>query len=89
VPKFVALEKTEMCHFLDDYGSCPYGERCQYAHKESELRSVSRHPKYKTQVCRQFKLNGICMYGRRCQFIHEEANNKPQNNNKNYNNSKN
>eukprot|EP01023_Acetabularia_acetabulum_P058959 TRINITY_DN703_c0_g1_i2.p9 TRINITY_DN703_c0_g1~~TRINITY_DN703_c0_g1_i2.p9 ORF type:complete len:157 (+),score=16.89 TRINITY_DN703_c0_g1_i2:180-650(+) len=77
-----------MCHFLDDYGSCPYGDRCQYAHRECELRTVSRHPKYKTQVCRQFAQNGHCPYGRRCQFLHEkkeETKNTPQNNYKNNN----
>eukprot|EP01026_Neomeris_dumetosa_P046165 TRINITY_DN3925_c0_g1_i3.p2 TRINITY_DN3925_c0_g1~~TRINITY_DN3925_c0_g1_i3.p2 ORF type:complete len:238 (+),score=21.09 TRINITY_DN3925_c0_g1_i3:303-1016(+) len=71
LPKFIELQKTEMCHFLLDYGNCPYGERCQYAHSENELRTVTRHPKYKTTACRQFQLKGECPYGRRCQFIHE------------------
>eukprot|EP01025_Chloroclados_australasicus_P043896 TRINITY_DN47137_c0_g1_i1.p1 TRINITY_DN47137_c0_g1~~TRINITY_DN47137_c0_g1_i1.p1 ORF type:complete len:264 (-),score=25.14 TRINITY_DN47137_c0_g1_i1:1167-1958(-) len=71
VPKFIELQKTEMCHFLMDYGNCPYGDRCQYAHEESQLRSVTRHPKYKTSYCRQYQQQGMCPYGRRCQFIHE------------------
>eukprot|EP01026_Neomeris_dumetosa_P073775 TRINITY_DN7628_c0_g1_i2.p3 TRINITY_DN7628_c0_g1~~TRINITY_DN7628_c0_g1_i2.p3 ORF type:complete len:164 (+),score=3.83 TRINITY_DN7628_c0_g1_i2:37-492(+) len=73
IPKHVELFKTEMCHFLMDYGNCPYGERCQYAHQECELRVVPRSSRYKTQICRQYKQKGMCPYGRRCQFIHTSS----------------
>ncbi len=39
-------------------------------HGIHELRSLSRHPKYKTELCRTFHTIGFCPYGPRCHFIH-------------------
>ncbi|XP_051963090.1 mRNA decay activator protein ZFP36L2 [Xyrauchen texanus] len=66
--------KTEMCRSFQEHGSCKYGSKCQFAHGESELRGLYRHPKYKTQECRTFYQFGYCPYGYRCHFIHEEQN---------------
>uniref|UniRef100_A0A8C6US46 mRNA decay activator protein ZFP36 n=1 Tax=Neogobius melanostomus TaxID=47308 RepID=A0A8C6US46_9GOBI len=41
--------KTELCRPFEENGSCKYGEKCQFAHGYHELRSLSRHPKYKTE----------------------------------------
>jgi len=67
--------KTEMCRPFQENGSCKYGEKCQFAHGLSELRTVTRHPKYKTDLCRTYHASGFCPYGPRCHFVHnlEEA----------------
>ncbi len=67
--------KTELCRPYQQYGFCKYGEKCQFAHGEHDLREVPRHPKYKTELCRTFHARGFCPYGSRCHFIHsfEEA----------------
>ena len=67
-----ALYKTELCLSAEEFGQCPYGTKCQFAHSPSELRNLDRHPRYKTQRCNTFWENGSCPYGRRCCFIHME-----------------
>ncbi|XP_062873047.1 mRNA decay activator protein ZFP36 [Trichomycterus rosablanca] len=64
--------KTELCRSFQESGSCKYGNKCQFAHGENELRGLHRHPKYKTEACRTFYNFGYCPYGSRCHFIHEE-----------------
>lgn len=73
--------KTELCRPFSEHGTCKYGEKCQFAHGQSELRTVTRHPKYKTDLCRTYHSVGFCPYGPRCHFIHnmEEATGQPQN----------
>lgn len=63
--------KTELCRPFQDYGYCKYGDKCQFAHGEHELRVVPRHPKYKTELCRTYHTRGFCPYGSRCHFIHQ------------------
>ncbi|XP_053176871.1 mRNA decay activator protein ZFP36 [Scomber japonicus] len=63
--------KTELCRGFQETGSCKYGNKCQFAHGEAELRGLYRHPKYKTEPCRTFYNFGYCPYGSRCHFIHE------------------
>lgn len=73
--------KTELCRAFEEYGTCKYGEKCQFAHGMAELRSLCRHPKYKTELCRTFHTEGFCPYGKRCHFVHtpkEELANLPQ-----------
>ena len=67
--------KTELCRPFQDSGFCKYGDKCQFAHGEPDLRCLPRHPKYKTELCRTYHTRGICPYGSRCHFIHsvEEA----------------
>lgn len=62
--------KTELCRPYEENGFCKYGEKCQFAHGQGELRNLARHPKYKTELCRTFHSIGICPYGPRCHFIH-------------------
>uniref|UniRef100_A0A915CPW1 C3H1-type domain-containing protein n=1 Tax=Ditylenchus dipsaci TaxID=166011 RepID=A0A915CPW1_9BILA len=66
------LYKTELCRSWVDTGRCNYGERCQYAHGETEKRPIPRHPKYKTEACQSYHKTGYCPYGPRCHFIHNE-----------------
>ncbi|KAJ1628679.1 hypothetical protein T492DRAFT_562951, partial [Pavlovales sp. CCMP2436] len=62
--------KTELCKTFRQKGSCPYGNRCQFAHGNIDLRDRNRHPRYKTVHCRTFASTGHCPYGDRCRFIH-------------------
>ncbi|CAG8460286.1 508_t:CDS:2 [Cetraspora pellucida] len=62
----------EMCRNWEERGSCRYGNKCQFAHSDSELRKVTHHPKYKTEICKTFWQNGTCPYGKRCCFIHND-----------------
>ena len=64
--------KTEICRSFEESGQCKYGEKCQFAHGQDEIRQTNRHPKYKTQMCRTFHSWGFCPYGPRCHFIHNE-----------------
>jgi len=77
--------KTELCRPFGEHGTCKYGEKCQFAHGQAELRSVTRHPKYKTDLCRTYHSVGFCPYGPRCHFVHnldevteESSNNQGQ-----------
>lgn len=63
-----------MCRPFKETGECKYGEKCQFAHGENELRNVQRHPKYKTEYCRTFYGIGLCPYGSRCHFLHDLSN---------------
>jgi len=66
--------KTEMCRNYKDKGNCLYGDQCQFAHGNHELRQdVMRHNKYKTKLCQKYWIAGHCAYGPRCNFIHREA----------------
>merc|ERR1712001_383147 len=74
--------KTELCRPFSEHGTCKYGDKCQFAHGQAELRSVTRHPKYKTDLCRTYHSVGFCPYGPRCHFVHnlDEVANEPSNN---------
>lgn len=67
-----SLYKTELCKRFMETGNCRYGNKCQFAHGEQELRGILRHPKYKTVRCKNFSITGTCPYGSRCRFLHEE-----------------
>ena len=69
-----SLYKTELCRSYVETGSCRYGNKCQFAHGDEEIRNLSRHPKYKTEMCRSFHTTGHCPYGIRCHFIHDQIN---------------
>ncbi|PAA68905.1 hypothetical protein BOX15_Mlig028414g1 [Macrostomum lignano] len=63
--------KTELCRNFELSGSCPFANRCQFAHGPEELRGrPDRHWLYKTEPCRAFHGEGLCRYGGRCHFLH-------------------
>lgn len=70
--------KTELCRPFEESGVCKYGDKCQFAHGDKELRTLQRHPKYKTELCRTFHTTGFCPYGPRCHFIHNSDESKQQ-----------
>lgn len=68
--------KTELCRSFAEVGSCKYGDKCQFAHGDEELRTIIRHPKFKTENCKSFHSTGFCPYGPRCHFIHNNDESK-------------
>lgn len=66
------LYKTELCASYIKIGICPYGNKCQFAHGENELKLVSRPPKWRSKPCANWSKFGSCRYGSRCCFKHGE-----------------
>lgn len=64
------LYKTELCSTFTKTGSCPYGNKCQFAHGENELKLVNRGSKYRSKPCANWSKTGACRYGNRCCFRH-------------------
>ncbi|KAL1921536.1 uncharacterized protein VTP21DRAFT_11252 [Calcarisporiella thermophila] len=64
------LYRTEMCRTFEEKGYCPYGNKCEYAHSEAELRPIYRPWNFKTKPCRTFHEKGHCPYGKRCHYRH-------------------
>ena len=69
-PKF----KTEMCKNWEKSSSCPYNNKCRFAHGRDELmvKEIESNPNYRARDCLSFFKNGFCNYGRRCCFKHDE-----------------
>lgn len=66
------LYKTELCaSFMSSGGHCPYGEKCQFAHGEKELKFIDRPPKWRSKPCQNWVKNGSCSYNARCCFRHD------------------
>lgn len=64
------LYKTELCASFVKMGVCPYGNKCQFAHGENELKRVDRPPKWRSKPCANWAKFGTCRYGNRCCFKH-------------------
>jgi len=72
------LFKTELCSTWTDFGYCPYGKCCQFAHGQEDLRfRPAQHKKFKTVRCKKY-LKGYCPYGKRCCFIHDISERRTQ-----------
>lgn len=65
------LYKTELCASYMKMGVCPYGNKCQFAHGENELKKVERNPKWRSKPCVNWVKWGTCRYGSRCSFKHD------------------
>ena len=58
--------KTKLClPFSVNAGNCPNGNRCPYAHGESELR-----PKRRVALCHQWEERGFCQRRAVCLYAH-------------------
>eukprot|EP00891_Asterochloris_glomerata_P006447 jgi/Astpho2/6447/e_gw1.00094.25.1_t len=44
------LLQTETCKSWQAFRRCRFGNRCQFAHGDEEIRPLIRHPKYKTEA---------------------------------------
>lgn len=63
--------KSSLCRNYARNGSCPYGEKCQFAHGPLELRiNQNANTSYKTKPCFSFLKQGHCPYGETCNFRH-------------------
>ena len=66
------LYKTELCaSFIKSGGNCPYGDKCQFAHGEHDLKVVDRPPKWRSKACQNWIKTGTCAYNERCCFRHD------------------
>jgi len=70
--KLDLLYKTELCKKWLEFASCPYSDRCRFAHGKRELRKAPRPKNYRTQLCDKWKVYGTCPYGERCMFLHDD-----------------
>ena len=64
--------KKIMCRSVGTDSPCPHGDKCKFAHDESELKSnhlqiIDYGNMYKTQMC---KNAGNCSYGSKCKYAH-------------------
>ncbi len=66
--------KTEMCKNWEKFRSCPYNNKCRFAHGKEELMSKEEesNPNFRAKDCLNFFKFGFCSYGRRCCFKHDE-----------------
>eukprot|EP01017_Pseudomicrothorax_dubius_P048649 TRINITY_DN88_c0_g1_i3.p1 TRINITY_DN88_c0_g1~~TRINITY_DN88_c0_g1_i3.p1 ORF type:complete len:347 (+),score=85.98 TRINITY_DN88_c0_g1_i3:75-1043(+) len=61
--------KTKMCPNLQESGACPRGDKCSFAHSQSELKQPPNLKK--TKLCQLFQM-GRCQMGGLCSFAHGE-----------------
>ena len=64
--------KTALCaNFMD--GTCPYAEKCNFAHGDHELRGrgklMTSEKKWRTELCADWE-RGKCKYGDKCRLAH-------------------
>lgn len=64
------LYKTELCVSFMKMGLCPYGNKCQFAHGEHDLKRVERPANWRSKPCANWAKYGSCRYGKRCCFKH-------------------
>ena len=65
--------KTELCKKFMERGTCPYGQKCRFAHGKEELLEKKIDCKlYKQKKCNSFYNNKYCNYGSRCHFQHDQ-----------------
>ncbi|EGV63733.1 hypothetical protein CANTEDRAFT_113770 [Yamadazyma tenuis ATCC 10573] len=69
-PVNTQLYKTELCGSFMKNSYCPYGNKCQFAHGECELKRVERPSNWRSKPCANWSRFGSCRYGNRCCFKH-------------------
>ena len=64
--------KSSLCRNYEEYGFCPYGYKCQFAHGTKQLKcNYGNNSLYKTKLCTAFFQKKYCKYGYRCNFSHQ------------------
>eukprot|EP01083_Nonionella_stella_P157188 510027_1 len=61
--------KTRLCNNYLNGQSCPYGDKCRFAHGRPELRRLRT---FKVDVCRNDS-KGFCRYGQSCRYVHQNT----------------
>jgi hypothetical protein len=71
--------KTRLCMKFKQMGTCPYGDKCNFAHGNHELKPHSgggdyqfqaQRSSYKTRMCVNWQNSMACRYGQQCNFAH-------------------
>ena len=91
---FLFQAKTKLCERFIQYGDCPFGPNCSYAHGVKELqktimaeekaamyqRGEKNNPSYKTALCEAYMKGHYCQFADRCQYAHgkHELREKPK-----------
>ncbi|CAG9314900.1 unnamed protein product [Blepharisma stoltei] len=68
---FLLKFKTELCKNWES-GMCEFGDRCVFAHGETELRDRNDSGKAcKVKECKQYIEYGYCISGSQCPYVHK------------------
>ncbi|KAH7654489.1 CCCH zinc finger domain-containing protein [Dioscorea alata] len=69
--------KTGLCNKFQQYGTCPYGDTCTFAHGFAELRKANPNPNPNPNrnpnsgLCYSFMRSGSCRNGNTCPYSHQ------------------
>jgi hypothetical protein len=69
--------KHVMCKNWLRYGSCRYGDKCNFNHdenvkfKKQKVLKIKKHYLFKTTLCENLIKRGFCCYGENCMYIHD------------------
>ena len=69
--------KHVMCKNWLKYGSCRYGNKCNFNHdeqvkfKNQKILRNEKHYRFKTILCKNLIERGFCCYGENCMYIHD------------------
>ncbi|KAK2964709.1 hypothetical protein BLNAU_9 [Blattamonas nauphoetae] len=66
-----ARYKTELCRHFCETGFCIFGDRCEFAHGDSELRHIEKEVPNTPCPC-YHAYPFICYYGTRCRYKHKD-----------------
>lgn len=66
------FKKTEHCIPWVETGKCKFGNTCDFAHGQTDLRGRVYRENYKTVLCSNLQKKGSCRFDSRCKFLHKE-----------------
>ena len=84
--------KTALCKHFNTPQGCSYGQKCQFAHGNSDLRpninqfatmiqNQNNMLNYKIAKCKNWERDGVCKYGSFCSFAHGDKEIRSKNEN--------